>query len=429
MLSTTFLKSTTSQGSPKGFNVGEITLLTVNCVNVGLPKMSEKTILLALSPSPILATERDIKYFVDRAKEARILLDSLIYRRNVLLAGERGSGKSSLLSYVQFRQRDQSTIMIIPITFGWNIKTPEEFVSLLFTRTLQEAEMRLSLKEKTSSFVEKLLTSERIHKSLRSNLNIQVSDKESVYSPLELFEKLASFIRTQGINISYFVDDADKFSEPFYNVTSSLRDFLWHTGTTYAVSADVSLLHLYKKPPLDAFFDEVILLHDLSLEETEKLINARAQGKVTHEVCKMIYEATSGNPRETIVLTQEIIENAIRNVRESSAAEGREIDFESINLSVSARNLISHIESTYSKRRSELQELNRNEQRIVEYLMNHGPSSSSESEFQAYVGVKRARLVQLLKILERKGTLKSIRRGKKKLFVSKYSKTEVAELG
>lgn len=391
--------------------------------------MSENTILIALSPSPILATERDINYFVDRNTEVRVLLDSLAYRRNVLLAGERGSGKSSLLSYIQFRQRDQSAIMIIPITFGWNIKTPEEFVNLLFKRTFQEAEMRPLLKENIGSFVEKLLTSERIHKSLRSNLNIQDGDEDSGYSQLELFEKLVSFIKTQGINISYFVDDSDKFSESFYNVTSSLRDYLWHTGTTFVVSADASLLYLYKKPPLDAFFDITILLHDLSLEETEKLINARAQGKVTHDVCKMVYEATNGNPRETIMLTQRIIENAIRTTRESSAAEGREVDFKSIDQLASAKKLISHIESTYSNRRLELQELNHNGQRIIEYLMSHGPSSSSDSEFQAYVGVRRARLVQLLKILERRGTLKSVRKGKKKLFVSKYGRTEVTDIG
>lgn len=391
--------------------------------------MGEKNILWRLSLSPILATESDTKYFVDRSKEVRILLDSLVYRRNVLLVGERGSGKSSLLNYIEFRQRDQPGMIIIPVSFGWNIKTPEEFVNLLLSRTLHQTQTHSTLKEKISEFAEKQLAAGQFYKQLKSAQSAQIEDQDLSYSQLGFFEKLVSLIRAQGFNIAYFVDDADKYAEAFYNATSSLRDFLWRTAATYFVSADISSLHIYKRPPLDAFFDHTVHLHELSLGETEMLINARAQGKASHEVCKMVYEHANGNPRETLKLLQTIFEDAMRHATESSGSEIETANLGTIDLQASAKAVTSSLESTLAKRRAELQELGYCERKILEYLENHGPSSSSEKDFQAYVGVKRARLVQMLRKLEKKGTLKSIRRGKKKLFFSKYSKVEGIQIG
>src|SRR5882724_8937991 len=56
-----------------------------------------------LSGRPLLDTQADAKFFVDRDSELNALLDSVASGLNAIVFGKRGSGKSSLLRRVAYQ--------------------------------------------------------------------------------------------------------------------------------------------------------------------------------------------------------------------------------------------------------------------------------------------------------------------------------------
>jgi hypothetical protein len=168
--------------------------------------------------------------------------------------------------------------------------------------------------------------------------------------------------------------DADSGHELF----GRLRDVLWQAPVSWVVTArDRGLL----APPADSFFEQVIELSPLAVDEVDELLKRRlgddARKLPVHEIAL----ASEGNPRHALELAREVV--------------------------IDRQDLASVLEQR-AVRESRVSELGRAPSMLLAEIEQLGrPVWASDEELLGRMGWTRNRAVQVLGQLEHEGLLRS----------------------
>jgi len=357
--------------------------------------MANTDYLLRLSYSPLLSTKRDQEFFTNRDEEIQQALQAVEAGFNVLVIGERGLGKTTVLTRLEYLLKGSryEKKLVVPANLNFEIASPSDFILLL----LSAAQKTISNDPRTRLVQTIRRAAESVSLSVfGAGVSLKPPEEISVslrYRFLDEFLTLCSKIRAKGMQFIFLIDDTDKSPEVTYDVLSSLRDTLWRTEAVYVLTCNAMHRSVVLRPPVDSFFESVIQLHSLDYEETVDLIRKRLGKDIfPRETYAMIHSSSKGNPREIVRVCRMAIEKAI------------EEKWEPQRLEEGVRHLIMGLEHT---RQSYDKTLSLAEKELVRYIETHGPCSSSDKNLQALLGVKRTRLVQIFKKLERIGILKA----------------------
>ena len=305
--------------------------------------------MLELSGRPLTAAGDDARYFVDREEEAATVLRAVRARTNVLVLGERGSGKTSFLHHVERTLADEGTRPLY--VDGSVTRDPTEFLRLLIYRIAprQLSDLGWRLERLPASAV--LLEYVRAFESTLDRANAP---------EVVLVDELVP-------------------AEAGHVLFGRLRDELWRLPVVWIVAASVADRLTYSRPPADAFFGKVLWLRPLDGRAAVRLLRSRLGRALSSDDLREIADAAEGNPRRLVGLAADAVVDGASPA--TLAEEARE-------------------------RERALTGLSDVERRIVADIDAAGPASASDRAFLERVGVSRSRAAQVLRELERSGVLR-----------------------
>jgi DNA-binding MarR family transcriptional regulator len=149
------------------------------------------------------------------------------------------------------------------------------------------------------------------------------------------------------------------------------RDELWQLPLTWIVAAPITMRGQLTTPPADAFFEDVIELGPLSIEQQQELVRRRMDPGDT--ASWHIPGEGEGNPRRLLQLVREIVRT------------GEPID--------------AHFVAR-SARDAELESLSQSARVVYEYLEENGPTSASDEDLLTHLSWSRQRAAKVLAELE-----------------------------
>jgi hypothetical protein len=318
-----------------------------------------------LSPRPLRATERDRRLFVDRP-ELGTVLKTLLGGGNVLLLGDRGSGKSSAVHRVaadlEARGRNVAVVdgraattatdllarMADVVRSTWSRAAADEPVA---SGELEAGQLQVPGVAETTSTSRLLIDELRI---------------------------LRSLIAQRGPGV-IFVDDPP--SDIARTVFGRLRDDLWQLPVAWCVAADSAARAPFITPPADAFWTRIVELGPLDPAVGEELLRRRVTAdEVDASLLSEVVRRGEGNPRRILKLAFDVAEG--EHSTESLEREQADRDRQRSSLSDPARRLLFELEA-------------------------NGPSSSSDIGLQQRLGWSRGRVSQVFKELRQAGLVRS----------------------
>jgi hypothetical protein len=316
-----------------------------------------------LNNRPLLGTiDRDL--FV--APSIMAELEGAIKRRlNVLVLGPRGSGKTTLLRAVEADLADGDP--------------PAVYVDLGLARTAVQALELIAeaLGGRWSAFSEELarertnsaLLRERLERwgQLADSLRSQLAPEESATG------ELLRWARVLGrAPASLILVDGPPGEGHAHTLFGRLRDELWQQGHQWVVAANDVLRDELTRPPAAAFFDVQLALGPLSDAEQREFLVRRLADEPDVAIDRLIGES-DGLPRSVLELAREAV---LSNEPFDELLARRE----------KLRETIDALPPTAAT--------------IVGYLEDHGPTSGSDQELLATLGVSGQRARQVLRQLE-----------------------------
>src|SRR5215213_5213421 len=208
-----------------------------------------------LTGRPLLDTKPDHDLFAGREDELSRLLASVERRENVLIAGERGSGKTTILRQLAYVYRAQHPDEPPPIFVeGYLADDAKTFLDLV--------RFRFGL--------------EPLVRGLASIDANGARDQHALADTLQLPDLVASLREaTQGSHRVVLVDELPSAAVG-QTVFGRLRDDLWQIAITWIVAVPDGSLGTLLSPPADAFFNVVLPLGPLTEEGQARLLTARA---------------------------------------------------------------------------------------------------------------------------------------------------------
>lgn len=275
--------------------------------------------MVELSGRPLRDTRRDRELFVDREDEVHALRAALDHGGNVLLLGVRGSGKSSLLHYLQhLLEADGRSVVAVD---GRAASTAQEFLALVRDRL--NAWPRVSAPEGADPQL--LLWPPR-------------TETQTLLGALT--EMRAALPEEETIVLA----DEMPTAEAAQTLFGRLRDELWELPLTWCVAADVRDRGAYTEPPADAFWRKIVELPALTPEQSWELLRRRLEGEeLRPEAREWIVEHADGNPRRLLSLAHEVVVD--RSDPGELMAKQRERGAKVEQLSEPARRLLAELEA------------------------------------------------------------------------------------
>jgi energy-coupling factor transporter ATP-binding protein EcfA2 len=183
---------------------------------------------------PLLATAADQKRYVEAGARA-VARDAALKHRNTLVAGEPGSGKTSLLNHIAFSaQGADADCVLVQARLA---EGSRELIDLL----LAEAEDAGWIAKETSPAGDDPLRAARQIRRLH----------DAPHSAIVLMD--------------------DPTSEQARTLFGQLRDELWQTPVRFVVTVTPAVFQTLQQPPMDAFFDTTVVLDAFSPAESEEL--------------------------------------------------------------------------------------------------------------------------------------------------------------
>src|SRR5450755_2294361 len=290
--------------------------------------------MVDLRNKPLLDTTADAELFVEPAVLGRIDA-ALRSGLNVAILGQRGIGKTTLARQLTRRLREHGK--------------PVAFVS---------AEPASDAADALASIREQLATADGIPESLQQAASVPAESDR----PADLARSLAVTAPQPTVVVLDGID-ADSGHELF----GRLRDLLWQAPVSWVVTArDRGLL----APPADSFFEQVIELSPLAVDEVDELLTRRLGADARKLPVHEIALASEGSPRRALELAREVV-----------------IDRQDLAGVLEQRTL-------RESRVSEIEQLGR-------------PVWASDEELLGRMGWTRNRAVQVLGQLEHEGFLRS----------------------
>jgi energy-coupling factor transporter ATP-binding protein EcfA2 len=207
---------------------------------------------MELSGRPLLATRVDDALYVERGPEPRILA-AVARGLNVLILGEPGSGKTSLLHHLEHQ-----------------LQRADEPVVYLDGRRSEDLDALLD--------------------ELRGRVGVARPDP-SVASPAqETLDALQGMPETR--RWVALVDCPER--DVAHTLFGRLRDVVWQLPVTWVVAADGSAADAFRRPPADAFFDLVERLDGLDETQASELLIRRG---VSRSEAEELSSSAATSPR------------------------------------------------------------------------------------------------------------------------------------
>lgn len=309
-----------------------------------------------LSGRPLRLAERDRVLFVDRHREVDAVLQSLRHGGNVLLLGDRGSGKTSLAFHIAGRLEDDG-VNVATVT-GRVTASAAEVLELIRDAVLAWPALAASQGEPAAGGQLRLAVGASTPRLLLDEI-------------ATLRRQLAS--RDGGVVVLDELGAADVPRTLF----ARLRDELWELPLSWCVAADVEDSGNYLSAPADAFWSRVVDLGPLDDPSAEELLRLREVG-LGEAALRDVVRLAEGNPRRLITLARELEAGRSRKSLKENATRVA-------SLSAPAQRLYGELEAS-------------------------GPAGPSDPALTARLGWGRSRASQVFQELVRAGLVRSATR-------------------
>lgn len=340
-----------------------------------------------LSSAPLLPIEADMKLFVDREEEEKMVSKAIANGQHALVLGSRGAGKTVLLNRTVYTHSSEKNVILVQATPLASRSGPRDIIELLIFQ------LRKTMKTTPGGRLREVLESVSMSISFTGwELTSRGLEPGAVtdYELLDHFQDVLISVWKKHFRVIFLIDGLDKNVEGFTNFFGQLRDYLWRTRAIFVAVGNSEKKGLYIQPPVDSFFDILIELKPLSYDSLHELILRRSgQGTFSEQHLRNIYRVSRGNPREAIRLAQI-----------------------ALNRHLSAGQLLKIAEAD----RKVVQGVTDSEKSVIEYLAKEGSACASDSDFQRALGITRSRLSQILLGLKKRGVVTSFREGRRQFY-------------
>jgi hypothetical protein len=314
---------------------------------------------------PLAQSRGDQRRFVDRSRETDAIVQGIATSQPVLVLGDPGSGRTSLLNHVGWmiaRQKEpRQTIMVS----GELARDPSQLLGILVARLQRLADPA----GPRTRWLEDLQAL-----SLPDGPFGQVARPAILMELIDLFgERLAALGRPVCVMV-------DGVAPSVAHATfGSLRNELWTLpAATWVVTGDSAAETLYLEPPADAFFEHIVKLGPLTDADAAKLLRAHVPDLTDKDIARAIAVA-EGNPRRLL--------RAAADVQAGIAPASPPADEFARQATAIAGPLAGA---------------------LVGYLAAHGPAGASDEAMLRQIGASRQRASQLMHELESAGLLETI---------------------
>ena len=315
--------------------------------------------------SPLVQSRAAQRRFVNRTRETREIMRSVAAGEPVLLLGEPGSGRTSLLHHVAWRLRRQSPGREAVVVGGELARDPAQLLGVLVARL-----QRLAEPESPRA---------RWMDDLRA-LSMPDGPFGQVVAPailMELIDLLGERLRTLDRDVCLMIDGIAPAVA--HGVFGSLRDELWTLeGADWVDAGDAGAGPLYREPPADAFFQRVIELRPLPEAAAAKLVRSHLPS-LSERQLEAAVAAGDGNPRRLLQAASDI--QAGRPPARTATDE----------VADKAGGVAGPLARS-----------------LVEYLAENGPAAASDPRMLSQLGASRQRASQLMHELESAGLLETL---------------------
>jgi energy-coupling factor transporter ATP-binding protein EcfA2 len=318
-----------------------------------------------MAVQPLAQSRADQRRFVDRTRETDAIMRAVGASQPVLLLGERGSGRTSLLNHVAWllaRQKESRRTVMVG---GELANSPSQLLGVLVARVQR-------LLEPTGSrprWIEDLQAL-----SMPDGPFGQIAQPAIV---MELVDLLGERLAALEGPVCLMIDGIAPAVA--HGVFGSLRNELWALAdATWVVAGDAAAERLYLEPPADAFFECTVKLGPLTDADAAKLLRAHVPGLADADVERAIAVA-DGNPRRLLRAADDI-QAGIAPVSSAADELGRR-----------AMAVAGPLAGA-----------------LVQYLAAHGPAAASDEAMLRQIGASRQRASQLMHALESAGLLETI---------------------
>jgi energy-coupling factor transporter ATP-binding protein EcfA2 len=318
---------------------------------------------------PLAQSRADQRRFIDRADETRSIVEAVRAAQPVLVLGERGSGRTSLLNHVAWllaREEEPRDSVLIS---GEIASDPAQLLGVLVARV-----GRLAVPDGSRA---------RWLEDLQA-LSMPDGPFGTVVQPailMELIDLLGERLAELGRPVCVMIDGI--LPAVAHGVFGTLRNELWTLQeASWIVAGESAAGPLYREPPADAFFAHTVVLEPLSDADARKLLHAHIPNLREPDVEKVL-AAGDGNPRRLLRAAADI--QAGISPDEAPTRE----------LVKTATNLAGPLAG-----------------RLVEYLSEHGAASASDESMLRQIGASRQRASQLMHQLHSAGLLQTVEQAK-----------------
>ena len=347
-------------------------------------------ILRTLSPRPLMSLEEDRKFFTNFKDEINQVLLAIETYENVIIVGERGSGKTSFLNHIYHRiLENKKTITVRFSTLKVIEFNQVNFLTGIFNEIATISNKYFSNKVKLKNALIGMLDTNQKH---LQDYEYEIQ-KDDFYVALDRFTSLIDFLKKDGIDVCIILDDTDKIdSKLIWNTFRGIRDPLWKLKVPIVMTSLPNQINEITNVPLDHFFPYLIKLEQFDFRSAFNLIEKRLHYsdfkiKISDEVMEEILRRATGNPRNFIEIFKRLFEKL--DIKNSITKK----QLESLGLLFSIK-------------------LPSIERAICNYLIHDPNTSASSHEFASSIGVTRSRLAQILNKLKKQGIIGSKKEGR-----------------
>ena len=210
---------------------------------------------------PLAQSRSDQRRFIDRNEETRSIIDAVKASQPVLVLGERGSGRTSLLNHVAWLLAHDETSRDSVLISGELARDPAQLLGVLVARVGRLAQPGGS----RARWLEDLQA-----------LSMPDGPFGAVVQPallMELIDLLGERLAELERQVCLMIDEV--LPAVAHGVFGTLRNELWTLpGASWIVAGESAAEALYREPPADAFFAQTVVLAPLSDANARKLLHA-----------------------------------------------------------------------------------------------------------------------------------------------------------
>jgi energy-coupling factor transporter ATP-binding protein EcfA2 len=315
---------------------------------------------------PLAQSRADQQRFVDRTPETREVMGGVADSQPVLVLGEPGSGRSSLLNHVAWLLGREAEPRESVVVSGELAQNAAQLLGVLVARLQRLAEPDAP----RGRWLQELQA-----------LSLPDGPFGEVVQPailMELVDLLGDRLAALERGVCLMIDGISPTVA--HAVFGSLRNELWALeGAAWVVAGDIAAGPLYREPPADAFFARTVELAPLSPADGAKLLRAHAPELSDEQIARTLAAEDSGNPRRLLRAAADIQAGISPTAWANDALAQR------------AEQAAGPLAG-----------------RLVAYLADNGPASASDQRLLRQVGASRQRASQLMHQLESAGVLETL---------------------